>query len=92
MASNSLPSAETRIEGSNTKFPLSEDIDIKIKKLVIDLDAGSGGILTSFNNLTQTFGAIKVLDNNGKSEFRTGEKVFYKPETNAIVGLSLIHI
>ena len=85
VASNSLPSAKTR--NNITGFPLSEDIDTKIKKLVIELDTGTGGILTSFNELTQNFGAIKVLEDNGNSPFRTGEKVFYKPETNTLVGL-----
>ena len=85
VASNSLPSAKTRSGLEN--IPLSEDINTKIKKLEINLDTGTGGILTSFNELTQTFGAIKVKQENGKSPFRTGEKIFYKPETNALVGL-----
>ena len=87
VASNSLPSAKTRNGRSDIDFPLSEDIDIKIKKLVIELDTGTGGILTSFNELTQNFAAIKVLDDNGNSPFKSGEKVFYKPETNTLVGL-----
>ena len=82
VASNSLPSAKTR--NGITNFPLSEDIDTKIKKLVINLDTGSGGILTSFNQLTQNFDAIKV---DGNSPFITGDKIFYKPETDSLVGL-----
>ena len=90
VASNSLPSTKTRggiKNDSRDEFPLSEDIDVKIKKLVIDLDTGTGGILTSFNELTKDFNGIKVLDDGGNTPFKTGEKIFYKPETNSIVGL-----
>ena len=85
VASNSLPSAKTRKGISG--FPLSEDINIKIKKLVLDLDNQTGGILTSFNELTKKFDSIKVLDNLGKSTFKTGDKIFYEPQGNVLVGL-----
>ena len=85
VASNSLPSAKTRKGISG--FPLSEDIDVKIKKIVIDLDNQTGGILTSFNELTRTFDAIKLTADGGKSPFRTGDKVFYQPESDVLVGL-----
>ena len=85
VASNSLPSAGTRkgIVG----FPFSEDINVKIKKLVIDLDDQTGGILTSFNEITGKFDSIKVLDNVGKSVFKTGDQIFYQPHGDVLVGL-----
>ena len=85
VASNSLPSAGTRkgIVG----FPFSEDINVKIKKLVIDLDNQTGGILTSFNEITGKFDSIKVLDNVGKSVFKTGDQIFYQPQGDVLVGL-----
>ena len=82
VASNSLPSASER--NGILGFPNSENIDTKIKKIVINLDNGTGGILTSYNEETQRFDAIKV---NGSSQFRTGEKVFYQPQGNSTVGL-----
>ena len=85
VASNSLPSASTR--NGETGFPLSEDINVKIKKIVLDLDNQTGGILTSFNELTQKFDSIKILDNVGKSVFNTGDKVFYEPQGDVLVGL-----
>ena len=85
VASNSLPSAKTR--KGTTGFPLSEDINVKIKKIVLDLDNQTGGILTSFNELTGKFSAIEVKDNLGKSVFKTGDKIFYQPQGDVLVGL-----
>ena len=82
VASNSLPSASER--NGVLGFPDSENINTKIKKIVINLDSGTGGILTSYNEETQRFEAIKI---DGSSEFRTGEKIFYQPQGNSTVGL-----
>ena len=68
----------------NNISQLNENIDTKIKKIVINLDSGTGGILTSYNEETQRFEAIKI---DGSSEFRTGEKIFYQPQGNSTVGL-----
>ena len=85
VASNSMPSAKTR--NGTTGFPLSEDINVKIKQIVLDLDNQTGGILTAFNELTGEFSAIEVKDNLGKSVFKTGDKIFYQPQGDVLVGL-----
>ena len=85
VASNSLPSAATR--NGKSGFPFSEDINVKIKKITLDLNTTGGGFLTSFNADTQKFDAIKLEADGGKSPFRTGEKVLYQPTTSSLVGL-----
>ena len=86
VASNSLPSSTRNISG----LPFAEDISASSKKVVANFSTGSG-VLVDQNAVSGKYGAIELFTADGgsniQSPFKTGDKIFYKPSGDSLIGL-----
>ena len=81
ITSNSLPSYHIN-SGTNAKFPYLKEIDINLKKSVINLSSGIGQL--SDLNSDEEYSSI-IFDED--IPFITGDRIYYEPSANSLVGL-----